>query len=60
MVYELSPADGGWILTDLHDFNGSDGRDPIGDIVLDANGNLYGVTFAGGANDFGTVWEITP
>ena len=60
MVFELSPTEGGWMLTDLHDFDGSDGRDPIGDIVRDANGNLYGVTFMGGTNGYGVVWEITP
>jgi uncharacterized repeat protein (TIGR03803 family) len=60
MVFKLAPTAGGWILTDLHDFDGSDGREPIGDIVRDANGNLYGVTFMGGANGYGVVWEITP
>jgi uncharacterized repeat protein (TIGR03803 family) len=27
---------------------------------LGSSGNLYGVTFAGGANDYGTVYELTP
>ena len=47
MVYELSPTAGSWILTDLHDFDGSDGSDPQGDIARDADGNLYGVTTVG-------------
>jgi uncharacterized repeat protein (TIGR03803 family) len=60
MIFELSLTGGGWMLTDLHDFDGSDGQEPLGDIVMDANGNLYGVTFAGGTNGFGVVWEIIP
>ncbi len=60
MVYKLSRNGSGWILTDLHDFNGSDGLEPEGDVVLDANGNLYGTTFTGGAHGFGVVWEVTP
>jgi len=60
MVFKLSPTQGGWILTDLHDFDISDGAVPGGDIALDADGNLYGVTTVGGADGFGVVWEITP
>jgi uncharacterized repeat protein (TIGR03803 family) len=60
MVYKLSRGQNGWTLTDMHDFGGVDGGDPGGDIVMDTNGNLYGVTWAGGSNGFGVVWEITP
>jgi uncharacterized repeat protein (TIGR03803 family) len=60
MVYKLSRNGSSWTLTDLHDFNGSDGYEPEGDIVRDANGNIYGTTYAGGAHGFGVVWEITP
>jgi len=28
--------------------------------VQDANGNFYGTTLAGGANDYGAVFKITP
>lgn len=58
-VFELSPSSGGWIYTDLHDFTGgSDGANPAGSVAIDANGNLYGTTTAGGS-DYGVVWEIT-
>ena len=60
MVYKLSRSGSSWVLTDLHDFDGSDGSEPEGDIVRDANGNLYGVTVTGGAHSFGVVWEVTP
>ena len=42
-AFELSPReDGGWTGTVLNNFNGRDGADPNGDLVLDAAGNLYG------------------
>ena len=57
-VFELSPSGGTYTYTDLHDFtNGSDGGYPNGDLVLDAQGNLYGTTFGGGG---GVVFERTP
>jgi uncharacterized repeat protein (TIGR03803 family) len=59
-VFELSNSGGSWIVTDLHDFTFSDGYDPGGDLALDASGNLYGTTRAGGNGNNGLVWEITP
>jgi uncharacterized repeat protein (TIGR03803 family) len=48
--------------TILHDFddNGVDGWPPQGNLIADANGNLYGVTIDGGAHGFGTVYELSP
>ncbi len=64
-VFKLSPVDGGWIYTDLHDFAFSDGAYPLGDLAIDSQGNLYGTTEDGGGPDCsglgcGVVWEITP
>ena len=61
-VFELTPSGGGWAYTDLHDFTGNpdDGGSPGGNVIRDANGNLYGTTTEGGANDLGVVFEITP
>jgi uncharacterized repeat protein (TIGR03803 family) len=43
----------------LHSFaGGSDGEQSFGSLVADAGGNLYGVTWGGGANN-GTVFEMT-
>jgi uncharacterized repeat protein (TIGR03803 family) len=43
----------------LHSFTGgADGRIPVGAVVLDAVGNLYGTTYYGGPFDSGTVFKI--
>jgi uncharacterized repeat protein (TIGR03803 family) len=55
-VYEL-PA-GSSALTTLVSFNGTDGEFPVGSLVMDHSGNLYGITYSGGANGDGTVFEV--
>jgi len=46
--------------TVLHGFTGgSDGGVPLGGVVLDSQGNLYGTAFFGGLSD-GVVFKITP
>ena len=62
VVFELSPhPDGSWTYTDLYDFTGeADGKYPAGGVVFDSSGNLYSTTYSGGADGYGTVWEITP
>lgn len=60
-VFKLTPSGGGWIHTALYDFDaGANGGDPIGGVIFDANGNLYGTTSLGGQSGGGVVWEITP
>ena len=45
----------------IYSFSGGvDGTSPEGGLVLDTNGNLYGVTPDGGANFGGTVFELSP
>jgi hypothetical protein len=44
--------------TTLFSFNGSNGVYPNGGLTGDANGDLFGATFEGGANDYGAVFEI--
>jgi uncharacterized repeat protein (TIGR03803 family) len=41
---------------------GSDGQEPNGGLILDANGNIYGTTYRGGGNAArpGTVFEVSP
>jgi hypothetical protein len=60
VVYELSPAAGGWTETILYSFdnNGTDPYFPSSGLNLDVVGNLYGTTSAGGAYGAGSVFEI--
>ena len=64
-VFKLTPSNGSWIYTSLHDFTGgSDGGWPISNVVMDASGNLYGTASSGGGGTCsfgcGVVWKITP
>lgn len=45
-------------LTVLHSFDNTDGEFPEHGVVMDKNGNLYGVTAFGGSGGEGTVYEI--
>jgi uncharacterized repeat protein (TIGR03803 family) len=45
--------------TVLYSFNGApDGVHPMGGLLLDSSGNLYGTTFVGGAHGAGTVFKL--
>jgi uncharacterized repeat protein (TIGR03803 family) len=60
-IFRLSPSNGGWSYLSLHDFtDGNDGAWPAGTVSLGRDGKLYGTAGGGGANQLGTVWEITP
>jgi uncharacterized repeat protein (TIGR03803 family) len=40
-------------------FNGTNGSKPMGGVIFDSNGNLYGTTSAStNAGDYGTIYEI--
>ena len=61
VVYELSRARKGWNERILYAFTGgNDGGNPNGTPVLDASGNLYGLTSGGGQYSNGVVFEVTP
>jgi len=59
-VYEISPSGPGRTYQVLHSFSGSDGSDPIGDLIRDTAGNLYGTTVGGCDGYDGTVFELSP
>ncbi len=69
-VFKLTPSNGGWTYTSLHDFCAggppcSDGAYPFSNVVFDSKGNLYGTASQGGAYgsgeyEGGVVWKITP
>ena len=69
---ESGPNDGGvafelvlgtkhqWTEKALHAFGApGDGNAPYGGVIADKRGNLYGTTVFGGANNAGTVYELT-
>jgi uncharacterized repeat protein (TIGR03803 family) len=58
-AYELTPSSGGWIETTIYNFLWNDGVDPVGGVILDRLGNLYGSSFGGGTA-WGTVYELMP
>jgi uncharacterized delta-60 repeat protein len=45
-------------IASIASFNGADGKTPEGALVLDSNGNLFGTTVNGGANQAGAVFEV--
>lgn len=61
-VFELSPSGSRWTYRVLHTFcslaDCVDGGAPVGSLVIDENGNLYGVTSGAGNGGAGTVYEL--
>jgi uncharacterized repeat protein (TIGR03803 family) len=59
-IFELSPtAQGTYSVRNLDDLSGVIDH-PLGNLVLDKSGNLYGTSLDGGANGFGAVFELAP
>ena len=62
-VFELSPSNGGWSYSLLYSFahpgNGLLTVGPVGNLALDAAGNLYGTTLSDGAYGYGAVFKLT-
>jgi uncharacterized repeat protein (TIGR03803 family) len=61
-VFELSPIEGGGRQeTTLCAFgqNATDGTEPLGSLVFDGAGSLYGTTNQGGTYNYGTVFKLT-
>lgn len=58
-VFELQPAMRKWKFSVLHAFDLIDGADPYDVLTMDSAGDLYGTTYIGGAQDYGTVFELS-
>ena len=63
-VFQLAPQSdpkSPWIESILYSFAASgDAAFPSSELVIDKNGNLYGTTTLGGANNLGAVYEVSP
>jgi uncharacterized repeat protein (TIGR03803 family) len=64
-VFQLVPSNGGWTFNLLYALTGNSGSStpnpgPRGSLVMDAAGNLYGVTIQDGGKNTGTAFELTP
>jgi uncharacterized repeat protein (TIGR03803 family) len=55
-VFELGK--GSSTITTLASFNGANGSEPAGDLVMDGSGNLYGAASNGGLKGDGTIFEL--
>lgn len=56
-VFEVAAGSG--TVSDLVSFDGSDGQQPLGAVIADSSGDLYGTTSnGGGSNNDGTVFEL--
>jgi len=73
VIFELTLTHGKWKETVLYAFQGvgsegvKDGQNPMGGLVFDAAGNIYGTTYEGGTSTActglpgcGTVFELSP
>jgi uncharacterized repeat protein (TIGR03803 family) len=65
VAYSLTPPSNGakqWTKTVLYEFKGgtADGGEPVGGLVADRNGVLYGTTYLGGNAGYGTAFKLTP
>lgn len=64
-VFSLTFAYGSWAESVLHSFSGGigDGADPVGGVIFDSAGNLYGTTSGGGnggGGSGGIAFQLTP
>jgi len=61
-IFAVTPSANGWIETVVHVFQGppTDGANPRSSVIVDPAGRLYGTTEAGGVNNLGAVFEVTP
>jgi len=59
-VFEVRRTRTGWALKTLYSFKGTpDAGFPYGGLLFDGSGNLYGTTYYDGANDLGSVYQLS-
>lgn len=58
VIFEYSPGADSIIVK--HHFDGTNGRNPFGDLFQANNGKLYGMTYQGGTTNDGVIFEYNP
>jgi uncharacterized repeat protein (TIGR03803 family) len=61
-VFQLVPqSNGTWKESLIYTFTGTngDGQNPLGGVVIDSKGNVYGTTVSGGSSRYGIVYELS-
>jgi uncharacterized repeat protein (TIGR03803 family) len=59
-VYKISPAGVETMLYSFGTAGSKDGNYPQAGVIQGNDGNFYGTTYSGGANNNGTVYKVTP
>ena len=60
-IYKLSRGAKSWSFTTIHTFSYGDGAYPMGNLIMDSAGNLYGTTDGGGSTyNAGVAFELSP
>jgi len=59
VIFKLTKTGAGWQETVIHSFDGSHGYSPLGSLIVDGQGNLYGAASASGTDDRdGVVFQV--
>ncbi len=59
VIFSFANTSGRWVPAKGFSFNDTDGKWPTGTLTIGASGAIYGTTFEGGANLWGTIFELT-
>ena len=59
-LFKLAPTGTTYSFTSLYTFNANTGNRPVGNIIIDSSGTIYGTTAAGGANGTGALLKLAP
>jgi uncharacterized repeat protein (TIGR03803 family) len=61
-VFELQPSQSGWTESVLYAFTGTsfDGGNPLGSLVFDGAGNLFGTVLGPGPAEGGSAFQLSP
>ena len=56
VIFKITPSG---TFTVMHKFNGNDGANPFGSLIVGADENYYGTSWQGGAHQAGTIFRMT-